>query len=148
MLQPGTKVKVKPFTDIEKTLNNDNYCGRIWFAPPMKTFCERESKIENGLEEDSAYILDGIPWNWHEKWFDVIDESTNYLNDGLIEQRSLCLALVRQAMSGNTPDTAVLKGLNKESEAFSNALVGGFHYRNYPQDGWIPSKKIAKNIPN
>ena len=49
-------------------------------------------------------------------------------------------------MSGNTPDTAVLKDLNKESEAFPNALVGGFHYRNYPQDGWIPSKKIAKNI--
>lgn len=151
MLQPGTRVRVKSFTDIEKTLDTNNYCDCIWFAPPMKTFCEREFKIKTRSGEDFVYILDDIPWDWHEKWFDVMDESTNYLNDGSIEQRSLCLALIRQTMSSNTPDIAVLKGLNKgnyESGAFPDSLKGGFYYRNYPQDRWIPSKKIAENIPN
>ena len=146
MLQPGTKVKIKSFIYIKKTLNNDNYCGRIWFAPPMKTFCEREFKIGNGSEEDSAYILDGIPWNWHEKWFDVIDESIEYLNDGSIEQRSLCLALIRQTLVGNPSNLSLL--INSEYSVFPITADGGFDYADFMNDNWCYTKKIAKNIPD
>lgn len=146
MLQSGTKVKVKPFTDIKKTLNNNNYCGRIWFAPPMKTFCEREFKIEKYSEEDSAYILDDIPWNWHEKWFDVMDESTDCLNDGSIEQRSLCLALIRQTLVGNPPDLSLL--INSTHGVFPATDGGGFDYIEFKNDIWRYPRKIAKNIPD
>ena len=145
MLQPGTKVKIKSFIDIKKTLDNDNYYGRIWFAPPMKTFCEREFKIEDYLEKNSTYILDGVPWNWCEKWFDVMDESTNYLNNGSIEQRSLCLALIRQVMSGNAP---ALDLLTMNQDVFPNNDRGGFYYKEYSQDKWVYYSKIARNIPN
>ena len=137
MLHPGTKVKVKSFMDIEKTLDKNNYCGDTWFAPPMKTFCEREFKIKAYSEEYSTYILDDIPWNWREKWFDVINESTNYLNDGSIEQRSLCLALVRQTMSGNTPDVDYLR--HYRNQAFPSEIHNGFSYTDYPQDKWTNS---------
>ena len=72
-------------------------------------------------------------------------EETTYLNDGSIEQRSLCLALIRQVMSGNEPDVEHLRYYN--GPAFPSKAHGGFMYCDYPQDKWIQGK-IADTIPD
>lgn len=69
-----------------------------------------------------------------------------YLNDGSIEQRSLCLALIRQVMSGNKPDVEHL--INYPFLSFPTKTSKGFNYRDYSLDEWQPYKKIAKNIPD
>ena len=69
-----------------------------------------------------------------------------YLNDGSIEQRSLCLALIRQVMSENEPNVGWLE-LYKSS-AFPREMLGGFSYDNYSQDKWKIATKIADNIPD
>lgn len=73
-------------------------------------------------------------------------EGADYLNDGSIEQRSLCLALIRQAMSGNNPDVECLK--HYDSAAFPNEERRGFFYDDYLQDEWEFRTRIANNIPN
>ena len=69
-----------------------------------------------------------------------------YLNDGSIEQRSLCLALIRQTMSGNDPNVEWLKYYN--GPAFPCMILSGFSYDNYTQDEWKIDTKIAESIPD
>ena len=69
-----------------------------------------------------------------------------YLNDDSIKQRSLCLALIRQVMSGNKPNVGYLKHYN--NLAFPIKERKGFLYEVYPQDKWKISTKIAENIPD
>ena len=69
-----------------------------------------------------------------------------YLNDGSIEQRSLCLALIRQVMSENEPDVDWLR-LYKGS-AFPIKEFNGFSYEIYSRDKWKIGTKIAENIPD
>lgn len=71
-------------------------------------------------------------------------EETTYLNNGSIEQRSLCLALIRQTMSGNKPDVEYLRHYNEP--VFPSKAHGGFMYCDYSQDKWIHGK-IADTIP-
>lgn len=71
-------------------------------------------------------------------------EETTYLNNGTIEQRSLCLALIRQVMSGNAPDVEHLRHYNEP--VFPSKAHGGFMYCDYSQDKWIHGK-IADIIP-
>lgn len=75
-----------------------------------------------------------------------MDESTNYLNNGSIEQRSLCLALIRQVMSGNKPDVDYLR--HYRNQAFPSEINNGFSYTDYPQDKWTFNSRIAGNIPD
>ena len=73
-------------------------------------------------------------------------EETTYLNNGSIEQRSLCLALIRQVMSGNNPNVEYLRHDN--NSAFPIKIHNGFSYNDYPQDRWIYDTRIAENIPD
>ena len=68
-------------------------------------------------------------------------EETTYLNNGSIEERSLCLALIRQAMSGNEPHLNIFT----PNTACNRKDAAGFNYEHFPEDGW--HKTIAKNIP-
>lgn len=74
------------------------------------------------------------------------DAVNSYFNDGSKEQRSLCLALIRQVMSGNEPDVEHLRPYN--DSAFPNKIHRGFFYDDYPQDRWIYDTRIAENIPD
>lgn len=65
-----------------------------------------------------------------------------YLNDGSIEQRSLCLALIRQVMSGNEPYLSIFT----PGTTCNTKSCGGFNYRDFPEDNWY--KTIAENIPD
>ncbi len=71
---------------------------------------------------------------------------TTYLNNGSIEQRSLCLALIRQVMSGNEPDVEHLWHYSKA--VFPTKIHRGFFYDDYPQDRWIYDTRIGENIPD
>ena len=65
-----------------------------------------------------------------------------YLNDDSIKQRSLCLALIRQVMSGNEPHLSIFTpGTTCDTKS-----SGGFNYRDFPEDDWY--RTIAKNIPD
>lgn len=70
----------------------------------------------------------------------------SYFNDGSVKERSTCLALIRQTMSGNEPDVEYLRRYN--NVAFPIEALSGFSYDNYPQDKWKKGTKIAKNIPD
>ena len=74
------------------------------------------------------------------------DEVNIYFNDGSIEQRSLCLALIRQTMSGNEPDVEYLR--HYSYQAFPSEIHKGFNYMDYPQDRWTFIERIAENIPD
>lgn len=68
--------------------------------------------------------------------------ATTYLNNGSKEQRSLCLALIRQTMSGNEPNVSIFTpGTTCNTKSF-----GGFNYGDFTGDSW--SSTIAKNIPD
>lgn len=70
---------------------------------------------------------------------------SEYLNDGSIEERSLCLALIRQVMSGNNPDLNLL--ITSYTDVYLDKAHGGFFYREFPNDRWDYTRKIANNIP-
>ena len=70
-----------------------------------------------------------------------------YLNDGSKEQRSLCLALIRQTMSDNEPNVKHLRHYYNNKE-FPNDIHKGFSYIDYPQDKWRFEARIAENIPD
>ena len=57
----------------------------------------------------------------------------------------MCLALIRQTMSGNEPYIEYLR--HYYNLAFTISIDGGFCYTDYPHDEWELSTKIAKNIP-
>lgn len=142
MLDIGTKVRIKSWEEIQKTLNKEGYCGKLYFNSKMQAYCGKVYDISS--HGSKAYQLKDIPYCWVPQWFDVV-EKAGYLNDGSIEQRSLCLALIRQTMSGNGPD---IKYLRDNISAFPHEVYNGFFYRDYPQDEWKPCTRIAENIPN
>ena len=145
MLELGTKVKVKSFADIKKTLSIDGYCGNVRFAPPMKNYCEGEFKIKEYVLENRTYVFEGISWSWLPEWFDVMESSnSDFWNDRSVEERSLCLALCRQALSENPVNLEIFT--KSSCLEFPNKINGGFNYCDFSKDDWY--NRIAENIPD
>ena len=142
MLNIGTKVRIKSWEEIQKTLDEEGCYNGLYFNPTMKDYC---GTVCNILSHSSWVYQLNDPGSsyWTSQWFDVVTEP-EYLNDGSIEQRTLCLALIRQTMSGNKPDVEYLK--QYKGPAFPGH--NGFLYLDYPQDKWKPCRRIANNIPN
>lgn len=144
MLDIGTKVRIKSWEEIQKTLDENGRCNGLYFNPDMRTFCGIPSSITT--KSSSWYQLKNTQGcYWVPEWFDVIIKS-DYLNDGSIEQRSLCLALIRQVMSGNKPNVDYLR--HYRNQAFPSEIHNGFSYTDYPQDKWTFNSRIAGNIPD
>lgn len=144
MLNIGTKVRIKSWEEIQKTLDKKGRCNELYFNPDMKTFCGIPSSIM--AQSSNWYQLRNTQGcYWVPEWFDVLEES-DYLNDGSIEQRSLCLALIRQVMSGNKPNVVYLRDYT--GLAFPDKTHNGFSYEEYLQDKWEFSIRTAKNIPD
>ena len=143
MLKPGSKVRVKSLIDIEKTLDKYRCCRDVWFAPSMKKHCEKEFKIKEYISENNTFVFNDVSWKWCPEWFEVItNPQEDFLNDGSVEERSLCFALIRQTMSGNTPDLSIFTPHTN----CSCKSYGGFNYQDFTQDEWYHT--IAKNIPD
>lgn len=142
MLANGTKVRIKSWKKIQKTLDGSGRCDGLYFNPEMKAYC---GKVYDILAHTSGFYRLNDPGSsyWAQRWFEVVKEES-YLNDGSIEQRSLCLALIRQVMSGNKLDLEYLKYYKGPAFPGHN----GFLYLDYPQDKWKPSTRIAENIPD
>ena len=156
-MKVGDKVRVKSKEEILKTLNKDYRCthpnkdeSHINFNDLMFDYTNligTISKIANTTGNVQIRFTNQTSlWWWHPSWLELILEESDYLNDGSIEQRSLCLALVRQVMSGNKPDVEYLKDCSNPT--FPNLVHRGFFYKDYPQDNWKSDTKIAKNIPD
>ena len=146
MLEPGTIIKIKSPDQIKKTLVGD-HCDAVYFNKAMYSFCGKVGTIA-GKTSSNSYGLKEVElgdWSWHPDWFTVIEKPSEYLNDGSIEQKSLCLALVRQAMSKNQPSLDILT--NWRFNEFPNRDNGGFDYANFESDVWVEGN-IAQNIPN
>ena len=144
MLPIGTKVRIKSWKEIQKTLDKDDRCDGLYFNSKMQDYCGILCVIES--QGSNFCKLEGIPNHyWAPQWFDVV-RGAEFLNDGSIEQRSLCLALIRQTMSGYEPDVKYLRDYN--GPAFPSKILTGFSYSHYPQDKWKTGKKIAENIPD
>lgn len=156
-MKVGDKVKVKSREGILKTLDKDYRCihpnkdeSRINFNDLMFDYTDligTISKIANTTGNVQIKFTNQTTlWWWHPSWLELIPEESAYLNDGSIEQKTLCLALIRQTMSGNEPDIECLKPY--DDSAFPDKAHGGFFYRDYLQDEWKSSTKIAGNIPD
>ena len=140
MLAIGTKVRIKSWEEIQKTLDEEGRYDGLYFNPTMKDHC---GKVCNILSHSSGFYQLNDPGSsyWAQKWFDVI-EYADYLNDGSIEQRSLCLALIRQVMSGNEPHLSIFT----PGTTCNTKSSGGFNYEDFPKDNWY--RTIAENIPD
>lgn len=145
MLDIGTKVKIKSASEIRETLEN-GYCNHVLFIEEMYDYCGKNYTIKsqhaNGCcafsEIDNTYY-------WRPEWFDIVDKP-KYLNDGSVEQRSLCLALIRQVMSGNKPNLNLL--ITNSNLVYPSKELGGFFYTDFPDDRWDHTRKTAGNIPD
>lgn len=149
MLDPGTKIRIKSISEIKRTLDVRSVCKGIYFLPEMYHYCDNVCWTVNHLNNGGYQIKQSkiLPYTWLPEWFDVIDDRpSKYLNDGSIKQRSLCLALIRQTMVGNPPDLSLL--INSKDGAFPATSNGGFNYKDFKNDIWNYSKKIAENIPD
>lgn len=157
-MKVGDTVKVKSREEILKTLDKDYRCihpnkdesHHINFNDLMFNYTGligTISKIDDTTGNvQIKFTNQTASWWWHPSWLELIPEELDYLNDGSIEQRSLCLALIRQVMSGNELDVEYLRSYN--NSAFPPKEHNGFYYNDYPQDEWVFNTRIAKNIPD
>lgn len=144
MLRSGTKIKIKSQEEIQKTLDFKRCSDGVYFNSNMSACCGKTFTIQaKSTCGTDAYELKESNYIWSLKWFDIIDEKSEYFNNGSIEERSLCLALIRQTLSGNKPD---LKELLKFDSDYPNSCFGGFDYCAFNDDNW--SGFIAKHIPD
>lgn len=145
MLRSGTKIKIKSQEEIQKTLDSTRRRDGVYFNSNMSVCCGKTFTIQDkSTYGTDAYELKETNYIWSLKWFDIIDEKSEYFNNGSIEEKSLCLALIRQTFSGNNPD---LKQLVKSGIIFyPNSSVGGFNYLDFRDDKW--NGLVAENIPD
>lgn len=141
MLEKGIKIQIKSASEIQKTLDEKGYTRNVFFAPEMKAYCGEICTIGRVINDYECRVNENI-FSWVDEWFDVISPSEPCFNDGSIEQRSLCLALIRQTMSGNVPDLSMFTS----HSPCNTKSYGGFDYEDFRQDEWYHT--IAKNIPD
>lgn len=146
MLEPGTIIRIKSATEITKTLNANKCCKDVLFAPDMYRYCGYTCSIYKHNSNGIYLVNEEGPnqWNWVPEWFDIVQKPDDFWNNKSIEQRSLCLALYRQALSGNMP---CIEKLDRGGSAFKIKMHGGFNYISFPEDNW-GHNKIASNLPD
>lgn len=145
MLEPGTTIKIKSAVEIDKTLNANSCCDTVLFTQNMYRYCDYTCSIAGYSCNGTYQVNEEGPnqWNWLPKWFDVIKNPNDFWNNKSVEQRSLCLALYRQALSKNMP---CIDKLDQGGLAFMTESNGGFDYIDFKEDRW--DEKIANNLPN
>lgn len=144
MLESGTIIRIKSASQISKTLTKDNSCKNVFFDKNMYTYCGYTCSIVGHNGNGTYKVEEKGPslWNWLPEWFDVIDMTNDFWNNKSVEQRSLCLALYRQALSDNMP---YIERLDQGDSVFTIKEKGGFNYTRFPEDNWGTSK-IAGNL--
>lgn len=146
MLEPGTIIKIKSATKINETLNANKCCKKVVFVQDMYAYCGCVCSI-TGYNHNNTYTVKEFGphiWNWLPEWFDVIDAPNGFWNNGSKKQRSLCLALYRQALSGNIP---WIEKLGQDAPTFKIREKGGFNYISFLEDDW-GNGKIAGSLPD
>ncbi len=75
-MNPGDKVKIKPYKTILYNKTNDSrtpnkfYANGLLFDPAMKSYCETEVTIDRRKVKSygTIYNVRENKWWWHEKW--------------------------------------------------------------------------------
>lgn len=138
-------IRIKSLQEIKETLNGDGLCEGVFFSESMHKYCDTLCTISYVDSHKALYYMKENSFTWIKKWLSPVDEFV-YLNDGSIKQRSLCLALIRQAMSGNLVNLKIFLDVSSTDGAIADKQLGGFNFRDYPQDDW--KIDIARNIPD
>ena len=82
MLDIGTKVRIKSWEEIQKTLDKEDKCDGLYFNPEMQDYCGTVCEIFS--QGSNSYLLNTTQrFFWVSEWFDVVKES-DCLNDGSI----------------------------------------------------------------
>lgn len=144
-MKVGDTIRIKSLQEIKETLDGDEACEGVFFSESMHKYCDALCTISYVNLHGSLYRMKENSFTWIEKWLKPVCGFT-YLNDGSIKQRSLCLALIRQAMSGNPVDLEVFLNLSSTGGVLADKRLGGFNFGDYPQDDWRAD--IARNIPD
>ena len=82
MYEPGETIRIKSLEDITLTLDEDEYCDFLFFAPIMGIFCDQFTKLKRRVSSEQAssdrvWELNNNSWLWHENWF----TQTDFLSD-------------------------------------------------------------------
>lgn len=147
MLEPGTKIQIKSAAEIDKTLNANKCCKKVVFVDDMYCYCGNYYHIDIYNPKNNTYRVketDLNLWSWCPEWFEVITYPSKYFNDGSIEERSLCLALCRQALSENPVNLEIFT--KSSCLECPSKINGGFNYCDFSKDDWYD--RIAENIPD
>lgn len=70
----GQKVRIKPLTEIKKTLDNMGETEKIYFAKEMEEFCGRVVTLKE-LFCKGGFSCYEIPCCWHSEWLEPLEES-------------------------------------------------------------------------
>lgn len=144
-MKVGDTIRIKSLQEIKETLDRNGACEGISFTKSMHKYCDALCTISYVNLHEPLYRMKENSFTWIEKWLKPVCGFT-YLNDGSIKQRSLCLALIRQAMSGNPVDLEVFLNLSSTGGVLADKDIGGFNFVDYLQDDW--KADIARNIPD
>lgn len=147
-MEIGDRVKIRPFADIEPSLEREvgllgakSKKSDIIFVCEMKHLCGKEARIVEVSNDRVA--LDCGFW-WDKDWVvPALIPKENIWNDGTKEALSFNFALLRQAQSGNRPS---IRTLLNNSYAFPLKSEGGFNYFDFHSDRW--DGKEAHNLPD
>lgn len=147
-MEVGDIVKIRPFADIEPSLEREvgllgakSKKSSVVFVNAMKGLCGKEARIVEVSNDRVA--LDCGFW-WEDSWVTpVFPSQENIWNDGTKEALSFNLALLRQAQSGNKPS---IRMLSTYGPMFPTKRDGGFNYTDFLGDRW--SNKEALGLPN
>lgn len=82
-LSSGTKVKIKSYAEIKKTLK-DGCLRNVCFPRDMELFCGREFEVSSHYRQNDTYLLKDSPgWNWCREWLsdvETYDLETPYIS--------------------------------------------------------------------
>lgn len=108
----GDKIKIKPWSEIRKTLNekSEDYHNRF-FVQEMCAFCNHILRVDGvGLTSKGKYVC-AKGWFWSPEWFDVVAE------DATCDE-----ALVSETTSSNGKEKIEIEvDLNFPAEAYHKA---------------------------
>lgn len=77
-------IKIKRFSEIKKTINENNVTlNGAYFNPSMTLLCDSVLEASPVMPFHGYYQERANQWDWHRDWFDYCDENGNILPEGL-----------------------------------------------------------------
>lgn len=75
----GDKVRIKPFSEIQLTVANNDPESGIHFAKHMKKLCGTGKTLTISTVGDCYYFLQNTNWSWADAWLEPAEEDKKIL---------------------------------------------------------------------